>query len=182
MVHQVSHYKSKKNGSEKGQTGFNGAGNSNCLLYLEMVRGGGPRPTDPRLIWSGNFATQDGGPAHPPIRATYLLSRDIFFDQIILPEFRALNRASDVYYDPHFFMVENGKNAVSLNWHIGYDPRHPTDSDGAYDFNPVADPLNPLKIVSYQWTKRNQQNDGGPHIAKQALDDCWGRVSTDGKP
>ncbi|KAH7303525.1 hypothetical protein B0I35DRAFT_485101 [Stachybotrys elegans] len=87
------------------ETGFDGGGNSNRLLYLEMVHGGGTRPTDPRLIWPGNFATQDGGSGHPPIRA-YLLNHEIFFDKFILPELCALNKASNVWYERLEFGAE----------------------------------------------------------------------------
>jgi hypothetical protein len=181
VLHQTHHYISAKNGCPNGQTGFEGAGNCNCLLYLEMVQGGGARPADPRLIWSGNFATQDGGPDHPPIRATYLLKRELFFETFILPELRALNRASDVWYDRLEFVNSNGRDGITMNWQIGSDPAHRSDDDGAYDFKPVPDPDDGerrRKYIAYRWNKTNTQNADGPLIQQLPVGPGWGKAST----
>jgi hypothetical protein len=184
LTHQVHQYQSKKNGWENGKTGFGGAGDCNCLMYLEMVDNR-PKPKDPRLIWSGNFSTLPRNPTDPGIRGTYLLTHDIFMKQYLLPEFRALNRASDIVHKPLSFEIgkDDQLSGVIMHYGVGYDPEHPTDSDGVYDFDPVFDPNNERKVIAYRWYKKNVQNKNGPveQEQKSPKTDCWGRAWTEGR-
>ncbi|KAK3344479.1 hypothetical protein B0T25DRAFT_463214 [Lasiosphaeria hispida] len=176
ILHQVYTYKSKLNGAENGQTGFGGAGDCNCLLYLEMVQNGGVKPKDPRLIWSGNFATQ-ASPDHPAVRATFLLNHEIFLGKYILPELRSLNQASDVYHNAFYWKAEKPEDnwPIYLPWYISYDPNYPSADNPKYDFTPIYDPVNPRKVVSYQWNKENEQP---LRVEKKPTENCWGRAKT----
>lgn len=146
-----------------------------------MVKGGGENPKEPRLLWSGNFATQPQGRDDKGIRGTYLLSRKLFMEKLVLPEFRALNRASEIYHKPPYFdkaAVHSEKFGIVLEWDTGHDPNIATDSGGEYDFKPVSDPNNPLNIVSYKWSKTNTQ---APPPEKMPSRSFWGKASTEGK-
>lgn len=180
LVNQVHHYKSARNGAPNGQTGIGGAGDCNCLLYLEMVEGGGPELADKRMIWSGNFATQPESATEKGIQGTYLLHRSLFMDKIVLPQLRALNQASEVYhYKPTFDKSDRRDNhfAVRLRLDTGHDPNIEFDDSGEYDFKPVTDPADQKKVVSYEWTKTNSQS---TDVEKQTGFQFWAKALTEG--
>ncbi|KAE8309261.1 hypothetical protein BDV41DRAFT_580693 [Aspergillus transmontanensis] len=179
LVNQVHHYKSAKNGAANGQTGIGGAADCNCLMYLEMVEGGGPEPADRRLIWSGNFATQPESATEKGVQGTYLLHRPLFMDKIVLPQLRALNQASEIYhYKPTFDKSDKDDNhfAVILRLDTGHDPNIEFDDGGEYDFKPVTDPADPKRVVSYEWNKTNSQS---TEVEKQRGYLFWAKASTE---
>lgn len=118
-----------------------------------MVHGGGSKPQDPRLIWSGDFATlQSYG--HPAIQGTFLLNSDIFMKKFILPHFSLLNRPTEIYHKPATFSNDGGM--VWLHLETGGDPRYPDPNDPVYQFEAVPDDNNPLLAKGYRWTKRSK--------------------------
>ncbi|UKZ80125.1 hypothetical protein TrVFT333_007890 [Trichoderma virens FT-333] len=153
VLHQVHQYKSEKNGYKDGQTGIGGAGDCNCLLFLEMVDGGGPKPQDPRLIWSGDFATLESY-GHPAIQGTFLLNTDIFMKKFLLPNFTLLNRPTEIYHKPATFSSDG--RLVWLHLETGGDPNYPDPNASVYQFQTVPDDDNQRLVKGYRWTKTSK--------------------------
>lgn len=99
-----------------------------------MVDGGGSKPQDPRLIWSGDFATLRSY-GHEAIRGTFLLNSDIFMNKFLLPNFTLLNRQTEIYYKPATFS-DDGQN-VWLHLKTGGDPSYSNPNDPVYQFEAV---------------------------------------------
>ncbi|UKZ71159.1 uncharacterized protein TrAtP1_012120 [Trichoderma atroviride] len=170
VLHQVHQYKSEANGYKDGQTGIGGAGDCNCLLFLEMVDGGGSKPQDPRLIWSGNFATLHRY-GHPAIQGTFLLNSDIFMKKFLLPNFTLFNRLTEIYHKPATFSDEG--RLIFLHLEIGGDPSYPDPNHPVYQFEPVLDNNNQRLVRGYRWMKTSKT---GPVEHGGAR---WFRVSTE---
>jgi hypothetical protein len=123
-----------------------------------MVDGGGSKPQDPRLIWSGDFATlQSYG--HTAIKGTFLLNSDIFMNKFLLPNFILLNRPTEIYHKPATFSPNGG--LVWLHLETGGDPSYPNPNDSVYHFEAVPDDNNqrlvkgtggPKQTRRVQWT------------------------------
>ncbi|UKZ83880.1 hypothetical protein TrVFT333_011694 [Trichoderma virens FT-333] len=137
---------------------------------------GGVKPSEPRLLWSGNFATQPS-PNNPAVNATFLLNHQIFFGKYLLPEFRSLNQAIDVYHYKFYWEVKKPTDNWPLYqpWVIGYDPNYPSVNDSKYDYTPIYDPKNAHKVISYQWNKVNEQP---LRVEKKPGKSYWGRAKT----
>lgn len=181
MVHQVYPYKSSLQGAPEGATGYDGAGNCNSLLYCEMVNNHS-LPKDLRVVWSGNFATQHLSDEHPAIKGSFLMNRSIFLEEYLLPEFRALNQASDIVHSTPRFEIDpkDHKSSCRTPYEVGLDSANPTDSGGAYEFTTEYDPKDPRLPVRCVWTKKNPPDGGyyrcGPVKQESSEENCWGKA------
>ncbi|KAF1844453.1 uncharacterized protein K460DRAFT_419358 [Cucurbitaria berberidis CBS 394.84] len=182
MMHQVYPYKSSKQGAPDGSTGYDGAANSNCLLYCEMVNNH-PMPDDLRVVWSGNYATQFLSDEHKAIKGSFVMNRAVFLEKYLLTEFRALNQASDIVHSAPRFEIDqkDQKSACFTPYGVGYDSAHPTDNGGAYNFTTEYDPQDPRLPVRCVWTKKNPPSGDyavGPVKQESSEENCSGKAWT----
>jgi hypothetical protein len=180
VAHQVYPYQSAKNGCKDGATGIGGAADCNCFLWLEMVEGGGKEPQDKRLTRSGNFATQ-ASVGHTPVVGTYLLSHALFLGDFLLPELRALNRATIIYHEPLDFNIDpkDQKSGAECNFVVGQDPGQHADDDPVFDFKAQYDPQNPRQVTSYKFRWTDTKN-CAPKEQKSEKSNCWGTSHVEG--
>ncbi|KAL7928333.1 hypothetical protein V8C35DRAFT_244269 [Trichoderma chlorosporum] len=118
-----------------------------------MVNGGGSKPQDPRLIWSGNFATLESY-GHPAIQGSFLLNTDIFMKKFLLPSFTLLNRCTEIYHDPPTFSSDGG--LIWLHLKTGGDPNYPDPNSSVYQFQAVPDDNNQRLVRGYRWSKQSK--------------------------
>ena len=143
MLHQVQAYKSPDQNVPNGIEGFEGAANCNAFLYCEMVENN-PRPEEPVLVKSGNFATQPSTPtSNDQIDGTLVIGSHIFLGRFLLPRLQGLCQASEIF---HLRGVVTDDLVASAPFLPGYDPSHPKSTDPIYAFvnqNPKNEPSIP---------------------------------------
>ncbi|KAI0185778.1 hypothetical protein EV127DRAFT_484805 [Xylaria flabelliformis] len=100
----------------------------NCFLYLETV---GERPGPPRLLeWSANLAFPAGG-GFSETSGSFVLSRQLFMEQFLLPQLQELNRNTTIYIEPTR-SAEGWAFPNSFDQGLN-DPAGPNDPKFAYE-------------------------------------------------